>query len=442
MPLTGANYLLIIKILLTGSISFILQVVIFFYNIAKVAYKASIHIAARWNSKAGKWVNGRKNWQEQLTANWQPKPGSFTVWMHCASLGEFEQGRPIIEQLKQQIPNCRVLLTFFSPSGYEIRKDYKGADYVMYLPFDSAANANTFLSMVQPQLAIFVKYEFWHYYLQALKNRSISTILVSGIFRSSQPFFQWWGSFHRAMLHNFSHLFVQDESSKKLLEKIGITANATVAGDTRFDRVLETARQWSQIEQAEQFITNKKILVAGSTWKEDEELLATWLQQNKDDWQIILAPHEIKPDNLQRIKQLFTDSIFFSNSNATSKPLDAYTIMVIDNIGFLSKLYNYATVCYVGGGFNKSGHHNILEAAVYSKPVITGPSFQKFKESVDLKKIGAGFTVETPAQLHDILQTMNYTNAGKQAGAYVKKNSGATATIVNWIRQENLLFTK
>jgi 3-deoxy-D-manno-octulosonic-acid transferase len=430
------------KILRTGSISFILQVVIFFYNIAKAAYMAGIYIAARWNSKAAKWVKGRKNWEQQLRDNWLASPGNFTIWMHCASLGEFEQGRPIIEQLKQDIPSCRILITFFSPSGYEVKKNYKGADYIMYLPFDSPANANTFLNLVQPQLAIFVKYEFWHYFLQALKKRNTATILVSGIFRASQPFFQWWGSFHRAMLRNFSHLFVQDEASQKLLQSIGITTNVTVAGDTRFDRVLQTARQWAPVEEVEQFITNKKILVAGSTWKEDEELLAAWLQQTKDDWQLILAPHELKPGNLERIKNLFPHHILFSNSKAVPKSSGNYNTLIVDNIGFLSKLYNYATICYVGGGFNKSGHHNVLEAAVYGKPVITGPSFQKFKESVDLKTIGAGFTVQTTAQLQNILQEISYSKAGKLAGTYVKENGGATGTIVKWVLQENLRLTK
>jgi 3-deoxy-D-manno-octulosonic-acid transferase len=415
--------------------------VIFFYNIAKAAYKASIHLAARWNRKAGKWVEGRKDWQQQLQTNWQSKPGSFTVWMHCASLGEFEQGRPVAEQLKKEISNCRVLITFFSPSGYEIRKNYAGADCVMYLPFDSPVNANAFLNIVNPQLAIFVKYEFWHYYLQALKNKNIPIILVSGIFRASQPFFQWWGNFHRKMLHNFSHLFVQEQHSKDLLGNIGLTKNVTVAGDTRFDRVLETARQWTSVKQVEQFISNKKVLVAGSTWKEDEELLAAWFQQNKDEWQIILAPHEIKQENLKHISILFTGSIFFSNISTLSKTMNPYNTLIIDNIGYLSKLYKYATVCYVGGGFNKSGHHNVLEAAVYGKPVITGPSFQKFKESVDLKKIGAGFTVETAEQMHTTLQEINYANAGQIAETYVKENSGATASIVQWV-QENLLFTK
>lgn len=410
------------------------------YNIFRVLYEAAVSIAAYGNAKAKKWVDGRKNWQKELQSNWQVKPGNFVVWMHCASLGEFEQGRPLIEQLKKQIPGSKILLTFFSPSGYEVRKNYEGADYVMYLPMDSKQNANTFLDLVKPQLAVFIKYEFWHYYLQALNRAGIKTILVSGIFRSSQPFFQWWGSFHRNMLRSFSHLFVQDQSSKELLHKIELAGNVTVTGDTRFDRVLDTAQQWKPIDTVEQFIGNKKIMVAGSTWKEDEDLLAQWFSKNKNEWQIIIAPHEIKQENLERLSNLFPGSVFFSNTGNPSQQLSSYDCMIIDNIGLLSKLYRYATVCYVGGGFNKSGHHNMLEAAVYGKAIITGPYFQKFKESRDLKKLGSSFTIEKAEHLTQVLEKINTSVAGTIAEEYVKDHSGATARVVQWI-QENLLLT-
>ena len=418
---------------------------IFFYNIFRIVYKTGISIGSRWNDKAKKWVDGRMNWKQELAATWKPEEGDVVVWMHCASLGEFEQGRPIIEKVKSQNQKAKILLTFFSPSGYEVRKNYNGADHVMYLPFDSSGNAAVFLDMVQPKLAIFVKYEFWHYYLAELSNRKIETILVSGIFRSTQPFFQRWGSFHRNMLNNFSHLFVQNESSKKLLGSIGLATKTTVAGDTRFDRVITAAEQWKPIEQVDAFCGDESVIVAGSTWAEDENILAEFIKDHATNQKLIIAPHEIKTENINRLKELLLNSITFSelrihHSLPIAIEITTHRVLIIDNIGYLSRLYKYATVCYVGGGFNKSGHHNILEAAVYGKPIITGPNFQKFKESVELKKVGGGFTIKNSTQLKQLMQLMNIREAGTIAGNYVKENAGATNTIINWL-QEKRLFT-
>lgn len=412
---------------------------ILFYNIFRVVYSTALNLAALWNAKAKKWVEGRKNWQQQLQQNWQPKPGNKVVWMHCASLGEFEQGRPVLEKIKTQNPKSKILLTFFSPSGYEIRKNYNGADYVMYLPMDGASIAKNFIDLVQPDLAIFVKYEFWHYYLQELNNRTIETILVSGIFRPSQPFFQWWGSFHRNMLHNFSHLFVQNASSKELLDGIGLGNKTTVAGDTRFDRVITLAEQWKPVEIADAFCGTDPIIVAGSTWTEDENILAEWMKTN-EKYKLIIAPHEIKVENITHLKNLFPHSITFSELTPHNSQPITHNCLIIDNIGYLSRIYKYAAVCYVGGGFNKSGHHNILEAAVYGNPVITGPNFEKFKESIDLKKLGGSFTVTNAAELERVMLSLNTKEAGTVAENYVKENAGATLTIINWL-QEKRLFT-
>lgn len=416
---------------------------IFFYNIFRVVYKTTIGLVANWNPKARKWVDGRKNWQRELTANWEKKPDDFVVWMHCASLGEFEQGRPIIEEIKIQSrklsePNSKILLTFFSPSGYEVRKNYMGADYVMYLPFDSAENAAEFLDIVQPKLSIFVKYEFWHYYLAELNNRKIETILVSGIFRSSQPFFQWWGGFNRNMLQQFSQLFVQNAASKKLLDKIGLGDKTTVAGDTRFDRVITAAEHWKPIEIVDGFCGTDFVMVAGSTWPEDENIIAEWMKAN-NKYKLIIAPHEIKTENINRLKTLFTNSITFSELSIHNSQPITHNCLIIDNIGYLSRLYKYGSVCYVGGGFNKSGHHNILEAAVYGSPVITGPNFEKFKESVDLKKLGGSFTINNAAELTEVMMQMKISAAGTIAKNYVKENAGATAAILNWLQEKRLL---
>lgn len=428
-----------VKFLLSIPFRLDLWPMIFFYNIFRVVYKTAIGLAANWNPKARKWVDGRKNWQQELNANWKVEPQQFVVWMHCASLGEFEQGRPMLEEIKSQYPNSKLLLTFFSPSGYEVRKNYMGADHVMYLPFDSAANASSFIDIVQPKLAIFVKYEFWHYYLAELNNRKIETILVSGIFRPSQAFFQWWGSFNRNMLQQFSHLFVQNAASKELLDKIGLGDKTTVAGDTRFDRVITAADHWKPVEIVDAFCGTDAVMVAGSTWAEDENILAEWMKINKQ-YKLIIAPHEIKTENINRLKTLFPKSISFSElSTHNSQPI-THNCLIVDNIGYLSRLYKYASVCYVGGGFNKSGHHNILEAAVYGKPVITGPNFEKFKESVDLKKLGGSFTIKNAAELTEVMQEMKISTASTIAENYVKENAGATAVILNWL-QEKRLFT-
>lgn len=304
---------------------------------------------------------------------------------------------------------------------------------------DGAANAKEFIDLVQPQLAIFVKYEFWHYYLAELKNRNIETILVSGIFRPSQPFFQWWGGFNRNMLQNFSYLFVQNTASKELLDGIGLSVKTTIAGDTRFDRVITGAAQWQPIAIVDAFCGTDPVLVAGSTWVEDETILAEWMKENKQ-YKLIIAPHEIKAENINRLKTLFSDCISFSELSTHHSPLTTHQVLIIDNIGYLSRLYKYAVVCYVGGGFNKSGHHNILEAAVYGKPVITGPNFEKFKESVDLKKLGGSFTINNAAELEQVMLSLNSKESSAIAENYVKENAGATAAILQWI-QEKRLFT-
>lgn len=404
-----------------------------------MVYQGGIQLAARWNPKARLWVLGRKQWEEQLLAKWEPDPNGNNVWMHCASLGEFEQGRPLLEAIRKDYPGVKILLTFFSPSGYEIRKQYAGADAVCYLPFDSAGNARRFLDIVQPRLAIFVKYEFWHFYLQELNRRNIATLLVSGIFRAEQPFFQWWGGFHRNMLHRFSHLFVQNEASRTLLIQTGFGNCTTVAGDTRFDRVTEVAAGWQPIEQVTQFCGNHFVLVAGSTWPEDETLLAAYLNDHWNNQKLIIAPHEIKPERLARLKELFPDSVLFSELQVANHVVEKQCL-IIDNIGYLSRLYKYADVCYVGGGFNKSGHHNILEAAVYGKAVLTGPNYQKFKESVDLKTLGGSFMIRNQSELKQTLLNLDLQKAGALAAAYVREQSGATKRILNWI-QEKRLFT-
>lgn len=407
-----------------------------------MVYRGSIFIASIWNKKARLWVSGRKNIFESLSKEFQIKQSKIT-WFHCSSLGEFEQGRPVIEKIKSQYPDTKILLTFFSPSGYEIRKNYKQADWVFYLPTDSASHAKKFLDIVNPDLVIFVKYDFWYYYLKACNERKIPLLLISAIFRKNQPFFKWYGNLHRKMLHCFTCLFVQDEESKTLLQKLE-TNEVIVSGDTRMDRVLDIADRFLPIEKIADFCGNAPVLVAGSTWPADEKLLKE-VSATFPDLKMIIAPHEIHHQHLEDLKKLFPATVFFSSIQTTNKEIHNSNCLVIDNIGMLSGLYFYATLTYIGGGFDQ-GIHNVLEAAVYGKPVIFGPRFEKFREASDLVRAGAGFSIRNKEDLENqirlLLNDVNiYHSASKNAKAYLQDNKGATAKILQYI-QENRLLTK
>lgn len=404
-----------------------------------------------FNEKAKRWLSGRKNVFSKLEAHLSPKKNK-TTWFHCASLGEFEQARPLIEEIRGQYPGNTILLSFFSPSGYEIRKDYNGADYVFYLPHDSAANAKRLLDIIKPSLVIWVKYEYWHFYLQQIRQRRIPLLLVSGIFRPDQPFFKSWGGFHRNMLSCFSWLFVQNQESKKLLGGIGFSGNVTVSGDTRFDRVIEIAEQAAEIPSIAQFINGAPVIVAGSTWDEDEKELDHFANTHPGI-KFIIAPHEIDEEHLKVIEKLFHHSIRYSKLLTTAESpitnssllITNYNVLIIDNIGMLSQLYQYATIAYVGGGFGDDGVHNVLEAAVYNKPVVFGPVYEKFVEAAALIDAGGAFSADNALELEESLlillnNAQEYKIACKAAGDYVQANKGATQKILNYI-QENRLLT-
>ena len=418
---------------------------IFFYNIFLFLYRAGIGIASLWNNKAKLWIEGRKNIFEQLTSKFNPDSyrdqNSKLIWFHCSSLGEFEQGRPVLEKLKIQNPNSKFLLTFFSPSGFEIRKDYKGADWVFYLPSDSRKNAKQFFNIVNPSLVVFVKYDFWYYYLTECKKRNIPLLMVSGIFRKDQPFFNWYGTLHRKMLNCFTHFFVQDKESFDLLKSIKIN-NATAAGDTRFDRVSEIAENFKPIGEIEKFCGSSQILVAGSTWPDDEKLIKD-ATANLPNLKIIIAPHEIHKEHIDQLKSIFPDAVLYSTLIAQSSQPITSNCLIIDNIGMLSKLYHYATITYVGGGFNK-GIHNTLEAAVYGKPVLFGPNYKKFKEAIGLIETGGGFCINSSTELSAILQKfINNKNElelrSKNSFDFVNQNRGATEKILHYIEANRLL---
>lgn len=411
---------------------------IFFYNIFLFLYRVGIGIASIWNNKAKLWIEGRKNIFDRLSS----ELGSQTfkiIWFHCSSLGEFEQGRPVLEKLKSKNPNSKFLLTFFSPSGYEIRKDYKGADWVFYLPLDSKANAKRFFDIVNPSLVVFVKYDYWYHYLIECKQRNIPLLLVSGIFRKDQLFFKWYGNLHRKMLNCFTHFFVQDKESFQLLQSININ-NAIVAGDTRFDRVSEIAGNFKPIEEIEKFCSRSQVFVAGSTWPDDEKIINE-ASANFPDLKFIIAPHEIHKKHIDQLRSTFPDAVLHSQLATRSSQLA--TCLIIDNIGMLSRLYHYAAITYVGGGFNK-GIHNTLEAAVYGKPVLFGPNYKKFKEAMGLIESGGGVCISSDTELSATLEKFinNKTElelSGKNSFDFVKQNKGATEKILYYIEANRLL---
>ena len=406
------------------------------YNIAIAFYVIIIRIAAFFNPKARQWVEGRKKIfkkiEEVLRGNTLP-----IIWVHCASLGEFEQGRPVIEAIKAQLPDTRIFLTFFSPSGFEIRKDYKGADYIFYLPSDLPFNASRFLKLVRPRLVVIIKYEFWFNYLRLLRKQQIPTLIISAIFRPSQHFFKWYGGWFRRNLRGITHFFVQNEQSAQLLHSIGIT-QVTISGDTRFDRVTTIAENCKPFPLIELFRGNHKLFLAGSTWPVDEELIKTLTESNQG-FKIILAPHEVHEEHILNIVRLF-DGHALRYSNANPENVAEADVLIIDNIGILSNLYQYAYLAYIGGAFGK-GLHNILEAATFGKPVIIGPNYNKFKEAIDLLERGGIFCIHEAKELIEVSAKLSneetvYMHASKQCLKYVSTMRGATSLILLEIKKQ------
>lgn len=414
----------------------------FFYNIFIKLYPAIAKIISTKNVKAKLWLEGRKNLFTELEKTFKNK-NKHIVWMHCSSLGEFEQGRPILEKLKFSYPNYQFLLTFFSPSGFEVQKNYSHADWVFYLPMDSKQNAQKFLHIVQPKLVLFVKYEFWYYYLTEIRNKKIPLLLISANFRKSQPFFKWYGNMYREMLACFTYIFVQDKSCATLLNNIGFTENITIAGDTRFDRVIEIANQLNDIEIIEQFLDKNKTIVAGSTWLEDDEALDHYANTHQDI-KFIIAPHQIEEERIQECLRLYKNAILFSQLKNGSIHFSDYNVLIIDNVGMLSKLYKYATISYVGGAFGNDGVHNVLEAAVYGKPVVFGPEYDKYREAVELIENNGGISINNALELENIFEKLLtdynfYTEIAENASKYVTSKSGSSIIIMDYIYENRLL---
>ena len=410
------------------------------YNFSIFLFQLSIRVVSVFgNQKARKWIDGRKN----LFSNIQKflKPGEDRVWFHCASLGEFEQGRPVMEKFKMRNSKCKIVLTFFSPSGYEVRKNYEGADYVFFLPMDTSCNAEKFISLINPSKVFFVKYEFWYHYLNTLKTKNIPVFLISAIFRPQQLFFKWYGSFFRSVLRLFTHIYLQDTRSADLLNSIGIT-NHTVAGDTRFDRVVEAAAGVAPIALIEKFKGDNQLMIAGSTWKEDEQIIHSFvrhLRYHTSSLKLIVAPHEINGQRIEFLLELFKKNKTVRFSMANAQTISSFDVLIIDNMGMLSSVYQYGDFGYIGGGFGK-GIHNILEAAVFGMPVFFGPNHNKFAESVDLIKSKGAFSIRSENELLTALMLlMNDESKWKMASLatkkYTEEKKGATEIIMKMISE-------
>lgn len=402
-----------------------------FYNLATQLYFTIVRFAALFNNKAAKMISGRKNWREDLVSKINPQ--KKYIWFHCASLGEFEQGRPLIERIKENLSEeYQIIITFFSPSGYEIRKNYQHADIVCYLPFDSKKNAQDFVKIVNISYAVFVKYEIWHHILFQLKNNNIPVFLISGIFRKKQIFFRCYGKFYRDTLKFFTHIFLQDTESFNLLKSVGIL-NAEVCGDTRTDRVISIAKENYENTALEKFTENKKTIIFGSSWPADEKIYCEHLNSASDEYRFIIVPHEIEEKHLKFIESLVKKKTVRYSQLADYNADDA--VIIIDKIGILSKVYRYGQMAYIGGGFGK-GIHNVLEAAVYKIPVVFGPNYKKFREACDLIQLNVAFSVKNVNEYKTIVSMIfddieNYRYIQKQADDYIVASFGATDRIFN-----------
>lgn len=411
------------------------------YTLVLLLLRAGMRIASLFDSKASLFVTGRKHLIKRLGQSLQAKPGPV-VWFHCASLGEFEQARPVIELARKEFPQYRILLTFFSPSGYEAQKDYAHADHVFYLPWDTAANARKFVTTVKPTLAVFVKYEFWHFFAHEMQRQQIPLVSISAIFRKNQIYFKSYGSFYRNILRSFSYFFVQNDESMRLLKGIGITSS-TRAGDTRFDRVVEINRQGGKIDVAQRFKGDNQCWVVGSSWPEDIDVLLPLINESEGKLKFIIAPHEITEAGINSLeKAVSVPSVRFSKVSVESNAaqIEDATVLIVDTMGHLSKLYQYGEFAYVGGAFGR-GLHNILEAACYGIPIFFGnEDNEKYQEAMDLIMRGGAFEISDYADFKKkyellISRPENYLLACEVTSQYVQENLGATQVIMNHLRK-------
>ncbi len=406
------------------------------YDIGIRLYLAGIYLASPFHGKASDWIIGRRGWYERLHDVF--KPGEKVAWFHCSSLGEFEQGRPVMEAFREAHPEYRILLTFYSPSGYHVRKNYYGVDCVEYLPPDTPRNARRFLKLVNPQIAFFIKYEYWYHFLRESRRMGVKLILISAIFRKKQIFFRSYGKWFLRILKCFHIIFVQNKHSKDLLKEYGIH-RVRLAGDTRFDRVEEVKLKARKLEEIDRFRQDKVLLIGGSTWLPDEKMILRLLRDD-DRLKCIMVPHEPSRAHIEQLIGHMGDIPMGLWSNRDHTNLDEVRVLVVDAVGFLSSLYAYGDMAWIGGGFGK-GIHNTLEAAVFGIPVIFGPNYKKFEEARELIRTGGGFSVknyeECRERIRDFLDhPERRKNAGVESGAYVMSHTGATEFILEEIRKK------
>ena len=404
---------------------------LFLYNIVIQITGSVLHFIALFNSKIKLFVNGRK--LVFPTLEQKIKPSDKTIWFHAASLGEYEQGLPVIEKIKEEYPLHKIVITFFSPSGYEVRKNNTIADATVYLPLDSKKNAKRFLNLVHPEMVFFIKYEYWLNYLNELHKKNTPTYLISGIFREKQMFFKWYGGFYRKALATFTYFFVQNEGSKKLLQQLGIT-NVSVSGDTRFDRVTAILEKDTTLDYISKFKNDTLTVIVGSSWPKDEALLLDFINTNTLNIKFIIAPHNIKKEQIERLKNSITKkTVLYSQTQG--KNLANFDVFIIDTIGLLTKIYSYADIAFVGGGFGKTGVHNLLEPATFGVPIVIGPNYSKFAEAIALVDMGGCVSVSTKTELNsafkDLIVDPNFRNEkGHICSTFVQMNKGATNIIM------------
>ena len=410
------------------------------YSFVITLYSVLIGISAPFNTKARQWIEGRRRWRSKISGF---KSTGHVIWVHCASLGEFEQGRPLIEKIRADKPGWKIVVTFFSPSGYEVRKNYDNADLIMYLPSDTFINAYDFIKGIKPDIAVFIKYEFWYNYLNILKRKNIPVYLVSAIFRPNQLFFKWYGGFYRLMLPKFTHIFVQNEESRDLLKGIGYN-DCTVTGDTRFDRVSQIAEKARDLPLIKSFAGDGKLFIAGSSWDPDEEIVTRYINEHPDSMKWLFAPHEIDEAHLSRIEKKLT--VPCSRYSLWSPENTGARVLIIDNIGMLSSVYRYGAYAEVGGGFGR-GIHNILEPACWGIPVLFGPNHTIFLEAKEMLERGGAFTFSSYDEFSSIMTTLEnnsdrYNVACDTAKKYIAENTGATAKVFNIVFADNLNNTR
>ncbi|WP_298120822.1 glycosyltransferase N-terminal domain-containing protein [Flavobacterium sp.] len=404
---------------------------LFLYNLILLLASQVVKLLALFNPKMKLFVNGRKEVFSKIRE--KIKLSDKTIWFHAASLGEYEQGLPVIEKIKIQYPNHKIVVTFFSPSGYEVRKNNTVVDVTVYLPLDTKNNAKMFLKLVHPELVFFIKYEFWPNYLNELKKLQIKTYLISGIFREKQAFFKWYGGFYRNALKTFDYFFVQNESSKNLIQSIGFN-NVKISGDTRFDRVVSILERDNSLDYIEQFKDDKTTIVIGSSWPKDENLLVNYINNASDNVKFIIAPHNIKSEQIANLKlQITKSTVLFSEKNNVN--LSNFNVFIIDTIGILTKIYSYADIAYVGGGFGNPGVHNILEPATFGVPIIIGPNYSHFAEATALVHQEGCISISNEIELNEAFDNLISNEdvrheKGHICATFVQMNKGATDVIL------------